>query len=228
MNTATKRYQLAFGLLLATLLLSYALVSRVEAQSAQFTQSMDFGSQGSQVAALQTFLSTKTAHYPEGLITGYFGPLTQAAVQRFQCAEEIVCSGSAATTGYGRVGPITLAQLNLRASGTIGVDVSAPFISGIVVVTSSTTATVSFSTNELSSSKVIYSVFPMTIAESAGPGFAPVVNGTTAMSDANFRTAHSISLSGLSPNTTYAYTAYATDGTGNLSLTWPAMFKTTL
>ena len=195
MKTETNRYQLAFGILLATLLLSYALASHVEAQSILFTQSMDIGSQGSQVTALQSFLSTKTAHYPEGLVTGYYGPLTAAAVMRFQCAEEIVCSGSAATTGYGRVGPITLTQLNLRASGNIGADVSAPYISGIVTVMSSTSATISFVTNELSMSKVVYSVFPLTVFESAGPGFAPVTNGTAVMSDANFRTAHSISFS---------------------------------
>ncbi len=195
MKTETNRYQLAFGILLATLLLSYALASHVEAQSILFTQSMDIGSQGSQVTALQSFLSTKTAHYPEGLVTGYYGPLTAAAVMRFQCAEEIVCSGSAATTGYGRVGPITLTQLNLRASGNIGADVSAPYISGIVTVMSSTSATISFVTNELSMSKVVYSVFPLTVFESSGPGFALVTNGPAVMSDANFRTAHSISFS---------------------------------
>ena len=226
MKTLTKKYQLV-GIVLAALLGVYALTgARVGAQSVLFTQSMDIGSQGSQVTALQTFLSTRTAHYPEGLITGYYGPLTAAAIMRFQCAEEIVCSGSAATTGYGRVGPITLNQLNLVASGSIGVDVSAPYISGVVTVISSTSATVSFGTNELSSGKVSYSVFPLSFFEATGPGFVPVIGGTVVQSDANFRTAHSIMLSGLTPNTTYSYVIHATDSRGNLSITWPATFKT--
>ena len=227
MKTETKKYQLAFGILLAAFLCSYvALGVRVEAQSVLFTQSMDIGSQSSQVAALQTFLSTRTAHYPEGLVTGYYGPLTSAAIMRFQCAQEIVCSGSAATTGYGRVGPITLNQLNLVASGNIGVDVSAPYISGIVTVLSSTTATISFGTNELSTGKISYSIFPLSFFEATGPSFAPVIGGTVVQSDANFRTAHSIMLSGLTPNTTYSYVIHATDSRGNLSITWPATFKT--
>src|SRR3989338_968253 len=129
MKTLTKKYQLV-GIVLAALLGVYALTgARVGAQSVLFTQSMDIGSQGSQVKALQTFLSTRTAHYPEGLITGYYGPLTAAAIMRFQCAEEIVCSGSAATTGYGRVGPKTLLQLNLVAGGGVSSgDQSAPVI----------------------------------------------------------------------------------------------------
>ena len=227
MKTLTTKYQLAFSIVLAALLCLYAVTgARADAQSVLFTQSMDIGSQGSQVTALQTFLSTRTAHYPEGLITGYYGPLTAAAIMRFQCAQEIVCSGTPATTGYGRVGPITLNQLNLVASGSIGVDVSAPYISGVVTVLSSTTATISFGTNELSSGKVSYSALPMTIFEAAGPGFAPVTSGTVVQSDANFRTAHSIMFSGLTPNTTYSYVIHATDSRGNLSITWPATFKT--
>ena len=226
MKTLTKKYQLV-GIVLVALLGVYALTgARVEAQSVLFTQSMDIGSQGSQVTALQTFLSTRTAHYPEGLVTGYYGPLTAAAIMRFQCAEEIVCSGTPATTGYGRVGPITLAQLNLVASGSVGVDVSAPYISGVVTVISSTTATISFGTNELSLGKVSYSTLPMTVFEAAGPGFAPVTGGTVVQADASFRSAHSITLSGLTPNTTYSYVIHATDSRGNLSITWPWTFRT--
>lgn len=43
--------------------------------------------------------------------TTYFGSLTRAAVQRFQCAKSIVCEGSESTTGYGQVGPRTRSLL---------------------------------------------------------------------------------------------------------------------
>lgn len=58
--------------------------------------------------------------YPEKLVTGYFGPLTLKAVQRFQTKYGIVSSGSPSTTGYGRVGPRTRAKLNeLNTSTTV-------------------------------------------------------------------------------------------------------------
>ena len=198
------------------------------AQSVTFTQSMDIGSQGAQVTALQTYLAT-TVHYPEKLVTGYFGVLTQAAIQRFQCAEEIVCSGTPATTGYGRVGPKTLMQLNLRVGGSVsvGTDVSAPSISGVVVsALSSTTATISFSTNELASGKIYYANSPLSFSE--GIGFATVTGGKSAAADTNVRTVHAITLTGLTPNTTYFYVVQAVDGRENMSVTWPATLKTAL
>jgi hypothetical protein len=70
------------------------------------------GSRGAQVAALQQFLAEDPSLYPEGTVSGYFGALTEAAVQRFQARYGIVSSGSAATTGYGAIGPKTRAKMN--------------------------------------------------------------------------------------------------------------------
>lgn len=53
---------------------------------------------------LQEFLARDTAIYPEGLITGYFGPRTEQAVRRWQ--------GTQAIEQVERVGPLTLARLN--------------------------------------------------------------------------------------------------------------------
>lgn len=75
------------------------------------TRTLAFGSTGDDVRALQTMLARDLSIYPEGLITGYFGALTRRAVQRFQCAYNIVCSGDEASTGYGQVGPRTRAAL---------------------------------------------------------------------------------------------------------------------
>ena len=62
------------------------------------------GMRGKDVSLLQEFLATDLDVYPEGLVTGYFGPLTQRAVKRFQKkmgVEEV-----------GLVGPKTLSKIN--------------------------------------------------------------------------------------------------------------------
>ena len=204
----------------AIVVLGFGVVYFANAQSVTFTQTMDIGSRGTHVSALQSFLATRTAHYPEGLVTGYFGNLTAAAIMRFQCAEEIVCSGTAATTGYGRVGPKTLLQLNLVSGGGVSTDESAPFIAAVAVdASASTTAIVRFNTNESAIAKVHFAPSPLTLFEgSALPG--------TAVGDASFRMAHVVQLTGLAPNTTYYYVASATDASGNMNLTWPATFRT--
>lgn len=64
------------------------------------------------VSKLQQFLGQDSSVYPSGLVTGYFGPMTEAAVQRWQAAHGVVSSGSADTTGYGYVGPKTRAAMS--------------------------------------------------------------------------------------------------------------------
>ncbi len=64
------------------------------------------GAKGADVTALQNYL-TGTGDYTYGEITGYFGAVTESAVQRFQTRNGIVSSGTPSTTGYGAVGPAT-------------------------------------------------------------------------------------------------------------------------
>ena len=70
-------------------------------------RSLKRGSSGEDVTRLQQFLARDAAIYPEGLVTGYYGPLTEAAVKRWQAKYNIVSSGTPASTGYGVVGPRT-------------------------------------------------------------------------------------------------------------------------
>jgi N-acetylmuramoyl-L-alanine amidase len=63
------------------------------------------------VKRLQTILAKDKTLYPEGLVTGYFGPATLKAVQALQKKNSIVTSGTPETTGYGAVGPKTAAAL---------------------------------------------------------------------------------------------------------------------
>ena len=71
-----------------------------------FNKDLYFGMRdNSDVKCLQQFLKSKgPGIYPEGLVTGYFGPLTKAAVQRYQLSQSII------TTGY--FGPLTRAAVN--------------------------------------------------------------------------------------------------------------------
>jgi peptidoglycan hydrolase-like protein with peptidoglycan-binding domain len=76
----------------------------------QFTHGLQYGDTGEDVTQLQIFLKNQgTDIYPEGLVTGYFGTLTQKAVQRFQVKYNIAKSGDA---GYGYVGPKTREKIN--------------------------------------------------------------------------------------------------------------------
>ncbi len=77
-----------------------------------FTKLLYFGTKNLEVQKLQEFLAKDKTIYPEGTVTGYFGLLTQKAVQKFQCQYNIICSGSYNTNGYGTVGPKTRAKLN--------------------------------------------------------------------------------------------------------------------
>src|SRR3989344_7100105 len=75
-----------------------------------------------EVTKLQQFLVSQGASiYPEGLVTGYFGPATERALKRFQTAQGIVSSGSPETTGYGATGPQTRKRIaEMTGCGSAG------------------------------------------------------------------------------------------------------------
>lgn len=70
----------------------------------EIIQNLKEGSEGDQVTMLQTLLAADAAIYPEGKVTGFFGPATRRALQRFQKANNLEQVGS--------VGPRTRAILN--------------------------------------------------------------------------------------------------------------------
>jgi len=77
----------------------------------KFTKSLYLGQKNNEVNYLQTFLKEQgTEIYPQGLITGYFGSLTKAAVINFQMKYGIVSSPS--SPGAGLVGLKTRAEIN--------------------------------------------------------------------------------------------------------------------
>jgi peptidoglycan hydrolase-like protein with peptidoglycan-binding domain len=65
-------------------------------------------SEGQDVVLIQQYLSISPDIYPEGLVTGYYGPATKRAVERFQTLHRIVKKNS---PSYGVVGPVTFEKL---------------------------------------------------------------------------------------------------------------------
>ncbi len=74
-----------------------------------FAKPLSFGMTNNDVRNLQTAFKTDPSVYPEGLVTGYFGPATQRAVKKFQEKYGIASAGQ---PGYGNVGPKTREKLN--------------------------------------------------------------------------------------------------------------------
>jgi peptidoglycan hydrolase-like protein with peptidoglycan-binding domain len=95
----------------ATLAQIQALQGQIAALQAQQQQNVSTlltllkqGSRGDAVKTLQALLAADSSIYPEGNITGFFGPLTAAAVKRFQKNHGL--------EQVGHVGPKTLKKLN--------------------------------------------------------------------------------------------------------------------
>jgi len=91
-----------------------AAISVQRSSCQEFNQNLYFGMENSQIYCLQEFLKSQGEDiYPEGLVTGYFGPLTQAAVIHFQerFAEEIL-EPLNLSSGTGFVGPSTRDKIN--------------------------------------------------------------------------------------------------------------------
>ncbi len=89
------------------------------------TRSMTIGTRGEDVRQLQQFLNangfivSETGGGSPGNETTFFGRKSEAAVRAFQCAQGVVCSGTATNGGYGRVGPRTRAALSAFSGGGI-------------------------------------------------------------------------------------------------------------
>jgi peptidoglycan hydrolase-like protein with peptidoglycan-binding domain len=77
----------------------------------EFTKTLKIGSFGDEVVELQAVLR-KLGFFTYPTNTGYFGSVTEKAVREYQCARNIVCGGSVASTGWGQVGRMTRAALN--------------------------------------------------------------------------------------------------------------------
>ncbi|MFZ2303715.1 MAG: peptidoglycan-binding domain-containing protein [Minisyncoccia bacterium] len=79
--------------------------------SAVFSKNLSKGMSSADVRRLQVLLASNKDVYPEGIVNGHYGPLTKKAVGRFQIKYGVVSSAKA--RGYGNVGPMTRAKLQM-------------------------------------------------------------------------------------------------------------------
>jgi len=84
------------------------------------------GSRGDDVKILQTFFASDASIYPEGVVSGFFGPKTKAAVQRFQEKYGIANKGQ---SGYGILGPKTKAKIKELSGRSVTSSSSSPVTS---------------------------------------------------------------------------------------------------
>lgn len=66
---------------------------------------------GGEVSRLQAFLMHKNM-FPTDRVTGFFGPATRAAVEKWQDEKGIASSTNANANGFGHVGPRTRGEMN--------------------------------------------------------------------------------------------------------------------
>ena len=207
---------LSVGVLSLALFASFAIPQKSEAS---ITSYMGVGSTGGDVTELQQFLATNFSIYPEGIVSGYFGGLTKAAVTQFQVAFDI--------DQVGVVGPVTSSQINSIMALGFGLDTKASIMTNLSVQTSNNSATVSWSTNELGKGQVFYSTSPIVSTETSGHAQLPYTSGTLAVSTFSSATnSHAINLTGLQSNTQYYYVARSIDNAGNVSLSQMHTFRT--
>ena len=95
-----------------------AALTLLPASAFAAVRSLSLGMSGSDVTALQNALISG-GYLAAGKNSGYFGALTQAAVEKFQCDKNIICSGDA-VAGYGIAGPKTQAALGTGSGVTKG------------------------------------------------------------------------------------------------------------
>jgi len=86
-------------------------ISAIPLLAQTFTIQLEPGDRGAEVGRLQAELD-RQGYYEYSEYTGFYGPITTTGVQKFQTYCGIVSSGDWRSTGYGRVGLLTLQALN--------------------------------------------------------------------------------------------------------------------
>jgi peptidoglycan hydrolase-like protein with peptidoglycan-binding domain len=90
---------------------SLGVNNQTTTSGSKITVNLSIGSRNPQVKTLQTILVQQNLLSPK-YVTGYYGPITQTAVQKLQSKYNVVSTGTPKTTGYGVVGPKTRKVVN--------------------------------------------------------------------------------------------------------------------
>jgi len=243
----------------------YAEVAALEAQIAAIeatssapscapptlTRSLDLGSTGSDVSALQQFLESK-GYYTYPSITGYFGPASEKAVAAFQGANGISPVGSVGRITRAKIASIRTScssqpkgTTNTQSSATssqatlpFGVTLNYPGYggggggggtsSGGGGSSPTPDTTPPMISSIASSPNGTTATITWTTDEAAN---SQVVYGTTASygsatTSSTLTTSHSIGITGLATSTTYHYAVVSTDSFGNTSTSSDESFTT--
>ncbi len=92
----------------------------------ELTRNLSRGASGDDVRKLQEFLAGDKKLYPEGLVTGYFGSLTEAAVKRWQARHDI--------ESLGIVGPKTIFKFTEQRSAAVLAIPATPAVPGKIII----------------------------------------------------------------------------------------------
>lgn len=209
---------LALGFLLSTGITQAANGYFTVSANTPLTRNLWYGSTGSDVYKLQTFLASNSDIYPAGLVTGYYGPLTQAAVRQYQVNYGI--------SNVGVVGPVTMSSINNTMARRYGIDVYGSTISNISVQTTQNSATINWNATGYNSGKVYYSASPFSFIPTVGNFSAPTIIGGSNVLTAYAANSQSVTVSNLNSRTTYYYIIQVTDASGNVSVTNTSTFTT--
>ena len=171
------------------------------------TSSVTVGWATNEPATSQVLYGVTTAL---GLSTGFDSTLVANHSQSI--------SGLTPNTAYYYVVQSKDASGNLASSvqqsfTTASLDVTPPVISGLTSTAASTTAAISWTTNELATSQVSYGT--------------STTLGLNTVLDSNFVTSHLQTLSGIATGTTYYYSVKSQDGSGNTATSTQQLFTTT-
>jgi peptidoglycan hydrolase-like protein with peptidoglycan-binding domain len=192
------------------------------AQTPFISHNLSIGSKGADVTNLQQFLALNGAIYPQGLVTGYYGQLTAAAVTQFQVNYDL--------PQVGNVGPMTRAKINqVQASGN-GLTIRAPVISTISVSTSTasnSSATISWTTDKNATGKIHYDTPYLNETEATANFQEPYISGNIVISP-SLTNNQNVVINGLAPHTTYHYVIEAIDASGNVNISPQYAFTTSM
>ena len=92
------------------------------------TKELNPGARSDEVMNLQKLLAKDPSIYPEGIVSGFYGPKTVVAVRKFQAKYGL--------PQVGRVGPATMAKIN-EVLGSVSTPVVAPSTPMVAPTTSS-------------------------------------------------------------------------------------------
>ena len=102
-----------------------AVTSGAPAARSMPSKVVNTGETSDNVTILQQLLAGDAEVYPEGTISGFYGPATVRAVRRFQLKYGVIQAANEA--GNGRVGPKTLAKLS-EIFGSVTAPITAPAV----------------------------------------------------------------------------------------------------